>query len=90
MVCKTGIAAVFMELDIKQADGCMRSRGRETRRPAWMLRSGKSHWRDEQPAGGERRVGSREEPGVSRQLLRKVCGRSSSVAGGSAVPVNCC
>lgn len=28
----------------------------------------------EKPAGGERRVGSREEPGVSRQLLRKVCG----------------
>ena len=52
-----------------------------------MLRSGKSHWRDEQPAGGERRVGSREEPGVSRQLLRKVCGRSSS--GGRRVSSAC-
>lgn len=47
MVCKRGITAVFIELGIKQEDGCMGSRGRETRRPAWMLRSGKSHWRDE-------------------------------------------
>ena len=29
----------------------------------------------EKPAGGEHRVGSREEPGVSRQLLQKVCGK---------------
>ena len=28
----------------------------------------------ERPAGGEHSVGSREEPGVSRQLLQRVCG----------------
>lgn len=47
MVWEMGITAVFIELNIKQEDGCMGSQGHETRRPTWMLRSGKSHWRDE-------------------------------------------
>ena len=71
-MCETNITAVFTELDIRQEDGCMGSRWRETWRPTWMLGSGKTHWK---PAGGEHRVGSREEPGVSRQLLQKVCGK---------------
>ena len=38
MVCKTDITSVFIELDIRQEDGCMGSRRRETWRPTWMLR----------------------------------------------------
>ena len=49
MVCKTDITTVFIELDIKHKDGCMGSRGHETRRPTGQirLRSGKTRWRDE-------------------------------------------
>lgn len=38
----------------------------------------------EKPAGGEHRVGSREEPGVSRQLLQKVCGEEHGWPAGAS------